>query len=77
MRLEEIEEAVAAPRTDPVKIAEKVVYRYLAQRRRLPDRRAGYAEGASARCICLLGIRTARSGKSSSTCTRKGLRSAV
>jgi ribonucleoside-diphosphate reductase alpha chain len=33
-------------RTEPVKIAEKIVYRYLAHRRRLPDRRAGYTQKA-------------------------------
>jgi ribonucleoside-diphosphate reductase alpha chain len=31
---------------EPVRIAEKIVYRYLAQRRRLPDRRAGYTQKA-------------------------------
>jgi ribonucleoside-diphosphate reductase alpha chain len=31
---------------DPVKIAEKIVYRYIAHRRRLPDRRAGYTQKA-------------------------------
>src|SRR5205807_3396231 len=30
----------------PVKIAEKIVYRYIANRRRLPDRRAGYTQKA-------------------------------
>jgi ribonucleoside-diphosphate reductase alpha chain len=30
----------------PVRIAEKIVYRYLAHRRRLPDRRAGYTQKA-------------------------------
>ncbi len=30
----------------PVRVAEKIVYRYLAQRRRLPDRRAGYTQKA-------------------------------
>jgi ribonucleoside-diphosphate reductase alpha chain len=39
------EEAVAA-KAEPVRIAEKVVYRYIAQRRRLPDRRAGYTQKA-------------------------------
>jgi ribonucleoside-diphosphate reductase alpha chain len=32
--------------SEPVKIAEKIVYRYLAHRRRLPDRRAGYTQKA-------------------------------
>jgi ribonucleoside-diphosphate reductase alpha chain len=31
---------------EPVRIAEKVIYRYLAHRRRLPDRRAGYTQKA-------------------------------
>jgi ribonucleoside-diphosphate reductase alpha chain len=31
---------------DPVRIAEKIVYRYIAHRRRLPDRRAGYTQKA-------------------------------
>jgi ribonucleoside-diphosphate reductase alpha chain len=31
---------------EPVRIAEKIVYRYLAHRRRLPDRRAGYTQKA-------------------------------
>jgi ribonucleoside-diphosphate reductase alpha chain len=34
------------PKAEPVRIAEKVVYRYLAHRRRLPDRRAGYTQKA-------------------------------
>jgi ribonucleoside-diphosphate reductase alpha chain len=29
---------------EPVKAAEKIIYRYLAKRRRLPDRRAGYTQ---------------------------------
>src|SRR5262249_383442 len=39
-------EEVAAAKAEPVRIAEKVVYRYIAQRRRLPDRRAGYTQKA-------------------------------
>jgi ribonucleoside-diphosphate reductase alpha chain len=31
---------------EPVRIAEKIVYRYIAHRRRLPDRRAGYTQKA-------------------------------
>src|SRR5204862_5240494 len=31
-------------KAEPVRIAEKIVYRYLAHRRRLPDRRAGYTQ---------------------------------
>jgi ribonucleoside-diphosphate reductase alpha chain len=34
------------PKAEAVKIAEKIVYRYIAQRRRLPDRRAGYTQKA-------------------------------
>ena len=36
----------AAAKADPVQIAEKIVYRYIAHRRRLPDRRAGYTQKA-------------------------------
>jgi len=39
-------EAEQAPAAEPVRIAEKIVYRYLANRRRLPDRRAGYTQKA-------------------------------
>src|SRR5438045_4054152 len=42
-------EVPAAPeeaKPAPVRIAEKIVYRYLAHRRRLPDRRAGYTQKA-------------------------------
>jgi len=38
--------APAARRADPVRIAEKIVHRYIARRRRLPDRRAGYTQKA-------------------------------
>ena len=34
------------PKPEPVKIAEKIVHRYIARRRRLPDRRAGYTQKA-------------------------------
>jgi ribonucleoside-diphosphate reductase alpha chain len=34
------------PKSEPMKIAEKIVHRYLARRRRLPDRRAGYTQKA-------------------------------
>jgi ribonucleoside-diphosphate reductase alpha chain len=41
------EEAVeAALPVEPVRVAEKIVYRYIAHRRRLPDRRAGYTQKA-------------------------------
>jgi ribonucleoside-diphosphate reductase alpha chain len=41
-------EASAAPeeKAEPVRIAEKIVVRYLRERRRLPDRRAGYTQKA-------------------------------
>jgi ribonucleoside-diphosphate reductase alpha chain len=42
----ESELAVVEDRPAPVRIAEKLVYRYIAQRRRLPDRRAGYTQKA-------------------------------
>jgi ribonucleoside-diphosphate reductase alpha chain len=32
------------PKAEPVKIAERIVHRYIARRRRLPDRRAGYTQ---------------------------------
>src|SRR5262249_54291734 len=34
------------PKAEPVRIAEKIVHRYIARRRRLPDRRAGYTQKA-------------------------------
>ena len=37
---------VAQPQAAAVKIAEKIVHRYIARRRRLPDRRAGYTQKA-------------------------------
>src|SRR5205085_3564700 len=37
---------VAAQQAPAVKIAEKIVHRYIARRRRLPDRRAGYTQKA-------------------------------
>src|SRR5438093_2076494 len=41
-------ETVAAPepKPEPVRIAERIVHRYIARRRRLPDRRAGYTQKA-------------------------------
>ena len=36
----------AAGYTTPVQIAEKIVYRYIAKRRRMPDRRGGYTQKA-------------------------------
>jgi ribonucleoside-diphosphate reductase alpha chain len=38
--------AKEGPKAEPVRVAEKIVYRYLAHRRRLPDRRAGYTQKA-------------------------------
>jgi len=38
--------AAEEPQAEPVRIAEKIVHRYLARRRRLPDRRAGYTQKA-------------------------------
>jgi ribonucleotide reductase alpha subunit len=35
-----------APYTTPVQIAEKIVYRYIAKRRKMPDRRGGYTQKA-------------------------------
>jgi len=36
----------AAPKADPVKIAERIIHHYIARRRRLPDRRSGYTQKA-------------------------------
>jgi ribonucleoside-diphosphate reductase alpha chain len=43
-----LDAAVAAEelKPEPVRIAEKIVHRYIARRRRLPDRRAGYTQKA-------------------------------
>jgi ribonucleoside-diphosphate reductase alpha chain len=43
---EAAEPARAEPKAEPVRIAEKIIYRYIANRRRLPDRRAGYTQKA-------------------------------
>ncbi len=41
------EEASPTPtKAEPVRIAERIVHRYIARRRRLPDRRAGYTQKA-------------------------------
>jgi ribonucleoside-diphosphate reductase alpha chain len=42
------EEAVVEPaiKNEPARIAEKIIYRYIRHRRRLPDRRAGYTQKA-------------------------------
>jgi ribonucleoside-diphosphate reductase alpha chain len=42
--LDNVPEAAEEPRAAPVKIAERIVHRYIAKRRRLPDRRAGYTQ---------------------------------
>src|SRR5207249_5051773 len=39
-------EIAAEGATEPTRVAEKIIYRYLAHRRRLPDRRAGYTQKA-------------------------------
>ncbi len=39
-------EHAAEPRADQMKIAERIVHRYIARRRRLPDRRSGYTQKA-------------------------------
>src|SRR5207248_7548976 len=41
-----LEPLVLEAKAEPVRIAEKIVHRYLARRRRLPDRRAGYTQKA-------------------------------
>jgi ribonucleoside-diphosphate reductase alpha chain len=44
----EIEESAAAPTAyaQPLQIAERIVYRYIAKRRQLPERRSGYTQKA-------------------------------
>jgi len=44
----DLEAEAAAPeaKAEPVQMAEKIIYRYIAHRRRLPDRRAGYTQKA-------------------------------
>jgi len=42
----EIEAEDAAPFQTPLAVAEKIVYRYIAKRRRMPDRRSGYTQKA-------------------------------
>jgi ribonucleoside-diphosphate reductase alpha chain len=45
--LDELEEPlVAEAKPEPLRIAERIVHRYIARRRRLPDRRAGYTQKA-------------------------------
>ncbi len=40
------EQAQTRPYTQPLQIAERIVYRYIAKRRRLPERRSGYTQKA-------------------------------
>ncbi len=40
------EEPATAPFESPVRVAERLVYRYIAKRRRMPDRRGGYTQKA-------------------------------
>jgi ribonucleoside-diphosphate reductase alpha chain len=42
----EEEPRLAALKNEPVRVAERIVHRYIARRRRLPDRRAGYTQKA-------------------------------
>jgi ribonucleoside-diphosphate reductase alpha chain len=42
----EIAESAPEEKAEAVQVAEKIVYRYMNQRRRLPDRRAGYTQKA-------------------------------
>jgi ribonucleoside-diphosphate reductase alpha chain len=42
--LPDLDDKAEPPKTEAVQIAEKIVYRYIAKRRRLPDRRAGYTQ---------------------------------
>ncbi len=42
----EPEAAAEETKAEPVRIAERIVHRYIARRRRLPDRRAGYTQKA-------------------------------
>jgi ribonucleoside-diphosphate reductase alpha chain len=42
----ETPETKPEPKAEPVKVAEKIIHRYIARRRRLPDRRAGYTQKA-------------------------------
>ncbi|HWG47133.1 MAG TPA: adenosylcobalamin-dependent ribonucleoside-diphosphate reductase [Gemmataceae bacterium] len=46
LEAEILEPAKPEPKAEAVRIAEKIVYRYIANRRRLPDRRAGYTQKA-------------------------------
>jgi ribonucleoside-diphosphate reductase alpha chain len=39
-------EVPAEPKPEPLRVAERIIHRYIARRRRLPDRRAGYTQKA-------------------------------
>ncbi|MGL5098186.1 MAG: LAGLIDADG family homing endonuclease, partial [Planctomycetia bacterium] len=41
-----LDDGVVEPQSEPVRVAERIVHRYLARRRRLPDRRSGYTQKA-------------------------------
>jgi ribonucleoside-diphosphate reductase alpha chain len=43
---DDTEEPAQAAYTTPMQIAEKIVYRYIAKRRKMPDRRGGYTQKA-------------------------------
>ena len=42
----DLNDTAEPPKAEAVQVAEKIVYRYIARRRRLPDRRAGYTQKA-------------------------------
>src|SRR6185437_5470544 len=46
LEAEVVETVQPEPKSEAVRIAEKIVYRYIAKRRRMPDRRAGYTQKA-------------------------------
>jgi ribonucleoside-diphosphate reductase alpha chain len=43
---EEELEAITEEKNDIIKVAERIIHRYIAKRRRLPDRRTGYTQKA-------------------------------
>ncbi len=45
-KIDSLDDIAEEPKAAPVKIAQKIVHRYIAKRRRLPDRRAGYTQKA-------------------------------
>lgn len=44
--VDSLEPAIVELKAEPARIAERIVHRYIARRRRLPDRRAGYTQKA-------------------------------